>query len=911
MATPSTQPATRTPAVSRPKYRSLNRDINEFRLLKILPPTNTFAAGTGPLEFPQDPIRCELHYESFNVLSERLRAKQLSTNSILAYLLQDTPRLRGYDSSPSQPERAGKGVEGVKTVSYLKTSIDETEQGAFMETVGSYLGSKLSVDKEAAHAISPGRIEALQEKFESSKQTLELWQPDGIQLPSKSFQDWMSSWIWTPLSGDTEHLEHKSLGYFALSYVWRDSGRVSLATRNLNRELNLMNEGSGMALRKALEFLQMSPETIEGICGQDHDLVDDSVEIIVDGILISVGKNLEKALRTLREIPEISNGTRVWVDALCINQGDFEEKNVEVKRMGEIYREADRVVSYLGEESDQSGDVLEFMNAVGDVIQRVSDLTPIILGFLKNVQADMAFSMAKFLLRTYLTRIWIVQEIVLGGEKSVLICGARRFPWTNILRCGKMLNAGMAATSWNLDTKLGPLQNEKGEVDDYLTMADWKSGITKLQMFRDAGIFSRRMLQEEELEGQGHIQYSDVHLSNTLWFRIPSSNNATDPRDLIYGMMSLLPKKLTDLIAVDYGPTNGFTDVMRAFAEAHLACTQSLHLILHRYYSPFLGHQEWPTWVPNLAQRFSSGHWDWAINSEGTACPNIPCRIIFARNRETRKPLLVCSGVKIDTIHMATRNIVMDTFDRKQQLIQTLSASITDENVAQVYQTIEDLRGSLGKQTRLIIPEKDDERTPVQAGRGQPVASTHRYGNTEGLKRALDKCFKRFKVELEGGQSIFNFPLDISEEDGHTLRQVLGSREFKAPMVTSFNMIRDFFANFRLWDTSFRRLFPARAANVDPASYSSPNIDPDATLGVAHLITTCGGYVGTCLGNVRPGDEVFLLAGCSMPVLLRKSGLASDTYKLQSSLYIPGIMEGEALGRGGYSANDFKEVLLC
>ena len=57
--------------------------------------------------------------------------------------------------------------------------------------------------------------------------------------------------------------------------------------------------------------------------------------------------------------------------------------------------------------------------------------------------------------------------------------------------------------------------------------------------------------------------------------------------------------------------------------------------------------------------------------------------------------------------------------------------------------------------------------------------------------------------------------------------------------------------------------------------------------------------------------EVFLLAGCSMPVLLRKSGLASDTYKLQSSLYIPGLMEGEALGRGGFSANDFKEVLLC
>lgn len=182
MATPSTQPS-ETPMVSRPKYRSLNRDINEFRLLKILPPTNSFARGTGPLEFSQDPIRCELHYESFDILSKGLRAKKSATNSILAYLLQDIPRMRGYGSGPSQSEQVGKGVEGEKSVSYLKTSIDETEREAFMDTIGSYLGSKIFVDKDATHTISPGRMEALQDIFERSKETLEIWQPDGFQLP--------------------------------------------------------------------------------------------------------------------------------------------------------------------------------------------------------------------------------------------------------------------------------------------------------------------------------------------------------------------------------------------------------------------------------------------------------------------------------------------------------------------------------------------------------------------------------------------------------------------------------------------------------------------------------------------------------------------------------------------------------
>jgi len=171
------------------------------------------------------------------------------------------------------------------------------------------------------------------------------------------------------------------------------------------------------------------------------------------------------------------------VDALCINQQDVQEKNFEVKRMGEIYRKADRVVSYLGEESDQSGHILEFMDAIGEVMQQAKVLAPMILGFLRNIQADMAFSMARFFLRTYFSRIWIVQEIVLGGEKSIAICGARRFSWTNLLRCGKMLNAGMAAASWNYRMKLGPTQNEE-EDEYYLTLADLKDGITKLHASR-------------------------------------------------------------------------------------------------------------------------------------------------------------------------------------------------------------------------------------------------------------------------------------------------------------------------------------------------------------------------------------------------------------------------------------------
>jgi hypothetical protein len=267
--------------------------------------------------------------------------------------------------------------------------------------------------------------------------------------------------------------------------------------------------------------------------------------------------------------------------------------------------------------------------------------------------------------------------------------------------------------------------------------------------------------------------------------------------------------------------------------------------------------------------------------------------------------------MKLDMIHMATQNIVMDVFLTKKLMIQRLADSMTIENAGQVYPMMEDLQRSIRIQQSLIIPEEYNEEPPNADNISTvPIANAHKYGDTEGLKAALNKCFGRFEVKLEGGQSIFSFPLDISAEDGETLNRILASREFKAPMVTSFNMIRGLLADFKLWDTSFRDLFPARAADVDPASFSTPEIEGNA-MSLAHLFTTFGGYVGACLGNVRAGDELFLLAGCSMPVLLKKSAAVSGAYELQCGVYIPGLMNGEALNGEGRLEDDFKIILIC
>ncbi|KAK3672080.1 hypothetical protein LTR78_008050 [Recurvomyces mirabilis] len=66
-----------------------------------------------------------------------------------------------------------------------------------------------------------------------------------------------------------------------------------------------------------------------------------------------VTSNLEAALRRLRQ-PKARR--RIWVDAICINQADMDERSSQVMQMGQIYRNADRVIIWLGE-GDRSTDL--------------------------------------------------------------------------------------------------------------------------------------------------------------------------------------------------------------------------------------------------------------------------------------------------------------------------------------------------------------------------------------------------------------------------------------------------------------------------------------------------------------------------------------------------------------------------
>lgn len=66
---------------------------------------------------------------------------------------------------------------------------------------------------------------------------------------------------------------------------------------------------------------------------------------------VPITKSLRNALRMLRK-PTISR--LLWIDALCINQADVEERSHQVSFMDEIYREAHTVLIWLGPGTEYS-----------------------------------------------------------------------------------------------------------------------------------------------------------------------------------------------------------------------------------------------------------------------------------------------------------------------------------------------------------------------------------------------------------------------------------------------------------------------------------------------------------------------------------------------------------------------------
>jgi hypothetical protein len=73
--------------------------------------------------------------------------------------------------------------------------------------------------------------------------------------------------------------------------------------------------------------------------------------IIINGVPVTVGRNLAAALDRLQS----THGYKIWVDAVCINQDDVDERNVQIMRIRDIFSQSSVVTIWLGE--DEMSDI--------------------------------------------------------------------------------------------------------------------------------------------------------------------------------------------------------------------------------------------------------------------------------------------------------------------------------------------------------------------------------------------------------------------------------------------------------------------------------------------------------------------------------------------------------------------------
>ncbi|KAL8409444.1 hypothetical protein RB594_007759 [Gaeumannomyces avenae] len=136
------------------------------------------------------------------------------------------------------------------------------------------------------------------------------------------------------------------------------------------------------------------------------------------GARIKTTQSLDAVIRTLRE--ESEGPLCLWVDAVSINQRDHQEKAQQIRKMGEIFSKAERVVAWLGDQADGSHEALEALAKMqtpsgggGSICRAVpSDDDPIWRKINSLVR------------RPWFRRAWVTQELVLSS-KVVLRCGRR------------------------------------------------------------------------------------------------------------------------------------------------------------------------------------------------------------------------------------------------------------------------------------------------------------------------------------------------------------------------------------------------------------------------------------------------------------------------------------------------------
>ncbi|KAE8441364.1 hypothetical protein EG329_005467 [Mollisiaceae sp. DMI_Dod_QoI] len=299
---------------------------------------------------------------------------------------------------------------------------------------------------------------------------------------------------------------------------------------------------------------------------------DDAQEIHVNGHSIRVTKNLHAFLQTME------SSIWLWIDALCINQEDGDERNLQVKRMKAIYEQAFSVIAWLGPESEDSKLAIDFFRHVG-LNNSASCTTPNqALAFLRSSwfddQTAELIAAQRLTQREYWMRLWIVQEIALGRHMIVVLCGKDRLNWAILSTAVELLI-----------------------YDNSLIYRRYESACKAMGVEFELLVGYHRLWQLSRFKSSYEKGKTRLHLAEVL--ALIRKSNQTDARDKVYGAINLLDPSVAAHIVPDYKLPIRQNYVN--FVIAYLNATKKLDIIRQaRHNWETESWPAWPSWLPDL-----------------------------------------------------------------------------------------------------------------------------------------------------------------------------------------------------------------------------------------------------------------------------------------------------------------------
>lgn len=146
--------------------------------------------------------------------------------------------------------------------------------------------------------------------------------------------------------------------------------------------------------------------------------------IKLDGYQMPVTSNLHTALQHLR----LRNEDRfLWIDAICINQDDHEEREQQVGQMKSIYEQAEKVLIWMGVSDSDIDELFTAILPLRDLIMARaraslsgndhSSSESLLPGFLKLRHCTV---LMRIMENNWFKRIWILQEVANARTAAVI-----------------------------------------------------------------------------------------------------------------------------------------------------------------------------------------------------------------------------------------------------------------------------------------------------------------------------------------------------------------------------------------------------------------------------------------------------------------------------------------------------------